>query len=224
MKETPVIINNFNRLTSTRAMYEFLKRRNFTNIIILDNNSTYPPLLKWYATLESKEVKVFESNIGARCLFDSGYLNEYLDTEYLVYSDSDLELNNLMPDNFLQIMKSLLIKYDEQKIGLALRINDVPEDCYKNCISGSIDWERQFWVNEIEKDVYSPMVDTTFCLLRNPRYHDLKAIRIAGDFTARHLPWYQEYATLNDEERYFVENASIQSNFRNGYVSWVSNQ
>jgi hypothetical protein len=203
-------------------MYEFLKNRNFSNIIILDNASTYPPLLDWYSTLAEKEVVRFPGNYGAHCLFDSGYLKHHCDSEYIVYSDSDLELNPLMPDDFLEIMKATLLKYNEKKIGLALRIDDVPGSCYRNCFTGSIEHEKQFWIHELEKDVYRAMVDTTFCLLRKPEHHDLRALRIAGNFTARHLPWYFEYSTLNEEEKYFVENANPQSNFRNGYLAWLS--
>lgn len=221
MKNTPIIINNFNRLTSTRNMYEFLRSRNFTNIVILDNNSTYPPLLDWYATLNENEVVRFSSNIGAHCLFDSGYLKN-IDSEYLVYSDSDLELNPAMPDDFLEVMKGMLLKYEEQKIGLALRIDDVPLNCYKNCFTGSIEHERQFWVKQVEKDVYKAIVDTTFCLLRSPTHHDYRSLRIAGNFTARHLPWYKEYSTLDEEEKYFMEHASVQSNYRNGYYQWLN--
>lgn len=221
MKDTPIVINNFNRLTSTRNMYEFLRSRNFNNIIILDNNSSYPPLLEWYSSLNENEVVRFSSNIGAHCLFDSGYLKN-INSEYVVYSDSDIELNPLMPDDFLEVMKEKLLKYNEQKIGLALRIDDVPLSCYRNCFTGTIDHERQFWVNQLEKDVYMAMVDTTFCLLRKPGHHDLRALRIAGNFTARHLPWYKEYSTLDEEEKYFIEHSNPQSNFRNGYYVWLS--
>ena len=222
MKDTPIIINNFNRLSSTRNMYEFLQRRNFSRIIILDNNSTYPPLLKWYDTLQTEVVR-FTDNIGAHCLFDSGYLKS-LNTEYIVYSDADLELNPQMPEDFLLIMKYLLLKYKMKKIGLALRIDDVPQECHRNFFTGSIEWEKQFWTNELEKDVYAALVDTTFCLIRDPQEHALDALRIAGAFTARHLPWYQAYASLNEEERYFVERATDQSNFRKGYYAWLNEQ
>jgi hypothetical protein len=222
MKDTPIIINNFNRLTSTRNMYEFLQSRNFTRIIILDNNSNYPPLLKWYDTLDSEVVR-FKDNMGAYCLFDSGYLKT-IHAEYLVYSDSDIELNPQMPDDFLVVMKNLLLKYDMKKIGLALRIDDVPKECYRNFFTGSIEWEKQFWIHELDKDVYSALVDTTFCLIRNPQDHALQALRIAGTFTARHLPWYQNYSSLNEEEKYFVEHATDQSNFRKGYYAWLDEQ
>lgn len=220
MKHTPILINNFNRLSSTRNMYEFLKNRGFTNVVILDNGSNYPPLLDWYATLEERVVFRFNKNFGAHSLFTSGYLANMGSIEYLVYSDSDLEFNPLMPEDFLETMSSAMLKYNENKIGLALRIDDVPESCSRNCFSGSIDHEKQFWVDELEKDVYRAMVDTTFCLIRNPQKHDYAALRIAGNFTARHLPWYQDYATLNEEEIFFIETANSNSNFRNGYVAW----
>jgi len=223
MKDTPIIINNFNRLTSTRNMYGFLKRRGFTNVVILDNHSTYPPLLDWYDTLPGSAVIRFKENYGAGCLFDSGFLNNIGD-DYIVYSDSDLELNPLMPDNFLEVMKATMLKYNERKVGLALRIDDVPEDCYRNCFTGSINWERQFWINQLEKDVYKAMVDTTFCLMYKPEHPDFNAVRIAGDFTARHLPWYLRYSELNEEELYFMQHANTQSNFRNGYFEWLSEQ
>ncbi|MEP6610953.1 MAG: glycosyltransferase family A protein [Mucilaginibacter sp.] len=223
MKDTPIILNNFNRLTSTRNMYGFLKQRGFTNVVILDNNSTYSPLLQWYDTLRENEVVRFKENYGAECLFNSGFLSS-IDSEYIVYSDSDLELNPLMPDDFLEVMKAMILKYNEKKIGLALRIDDVPEDCYKNCFTGSINWERQFWVNQLEKDIYKAMVDTTFCLMRKPEHPDFNALRIAGNFTARHLPWYLRYSELNEEELYFIEHANTQSNFRNGYFEWLNEQ
>jgi len=224
MKDTPVIINNFNRLSSTRGMYEFLAKRHFTNITILDNGSTYPPLLQWYDGLPEGAVYRFGQNFGAHSLFTSGYLEKLKHHEYIVYSDPDLELNPAMPGDFLEIMRGLLVKYNERKIGLALRIDDVPDSCSRNCYSGSIDHEKQFWVDELEQGVYRAMVDTTFCLLHRPVNHDYRALRIAGDHTARHLPWYQEYASLNEEEKYFIETATVHSNFRNGYYAWVEEQ
>jgi hypothetical protein len=223
MKDTPIIINNFNRLSSTRNMREFLIQRGFTNVVILDNNSTYAPLLDWYATLTDKEVVRFNENFGSECLFKSGYINS-IESEYIVYSDSDLELNPLMPDDFLEEMKAMMLKYHENKIGLALKIDDVPADCYKNCFSGSINWEKQFWINRLEEHVYKAMVDTTFSLLHKPVWHDYNAIRIAGNFTARHLPWYLRYNEINEEELYYITHANTQSNFRNGYFTWQNQQ
>ena len=49
-RDIPIIINSFNRLTTLRRLIASLEQRGLTNIHILDNCSTYPPLLEWYAT------------------------------------------------------------------------------------------------------------------------------------------------------------------------------
>ena len=47
----PVIINNRNLFTWPKAMVERIKEYDGVGeIIIVDNDSTYPPLLEWYAT------------------------------------------------------------------------------------------------------------------------------------------------------------------------------
>ena len=47
----PIIINNRNLLTWPKAMVERISRyEGVGDIIIVDNGSTYEPLLDWYAT------------------------------------------------------------------------------------------------------------------------------------------------------------------------------
>ena len=43
-RQIPIIINSFNRLTTLKQLISSLEQRGLTNIYILDNNSTYPPL------------------------------------------------------------------------------------------------------------------------------------------------------------------------------------
>ena len=58
-----IVINNRNRLTSTKNMLEHLLRLNPNEqIIILDNGSTYPPLLEWYKTIKS-QINYIENGI-----------------------------------------------------------------------------------------------------------------------------------------------------------------
>ena len=48
--EIPIIINNFNRLSTLKELLTSLEQRGYNNIHILDNASTYPPLLAYYKT------------------------------------------------------------------------------------------------------------------------------------------------------------------------------
>jgi hypothetical protein len=50
-------------------------------------------------------------------------------------------------------------------------------------------------------------MDTTFCLI-NYNYLKENKIRIAGDFTAKHLPWYKNFLKNNipeDELEYWKD-------------------
>ena len=47
-------------------------------------------------------------------------------------------------------------------------------------------------------ELYYADVDTTFCLVNNQfKKNPSNNLRIAGNFTAKHLPWYKDYITKN---------------------------
>lgn len=56
VKDIPIIINNFNRVTTLSKLITTLEVRGYKNIYIIDNASTYKPLLKYY---EDTPYKVF---------------------------------------------------------------------------------------------------------------------------------------------------------------------
>ena len=117
-------------------------------------------------------------------------------------SDPDLELNNNIPDNFVEILYNLSNKYKRYKTGLALDISD--KDNFINCgndfdIYGT---QQEFWkinLNDDEYEIYDANVDTTFCLINNNYYrnNNYDGIRVVGNFTAKHLPWYKNYIKDN---------------------------
>ena len=49
VKNIPIIINNRNRLTYMKMLISSLEKRGYNNIYIIDNDSTYPPLLDYYS-------------------------------------------------------------------------------------------------------------------------------------------------------------------------------
>jgi len=62
-KDIPIIINNYNRLTTLQALISFLEKCGYRNLFIIDNASTFPPLLEYY---EACPYKVFrlKDNVG----------------------------------------------------------------------------------------------------------------------------------------------------------------
>jgi glycosyltransferase involved in cell wall biosynthesis len=87
-----VIINNRNRLSTTKKLVEDLLNRNTNNIWIIDNNSSYPPLLEWYDNI-SKDINIIKAhNAGHLALFSLGVIDK-IEEEWCFYTDSDIELN-----------------------------------------------------------------------------------------------------------------------------------
>ena len=215
----PIIINNYNRLTTTKKLADDLSKLGYTNIHILDNNSTYPPLLEWYNECPYT-VKRLDSNMLWLAIYNSGYINEWLGKEpWIAYTDSDVELNPLTPSSFIQTLIEKTEKYKRNKGGLALKIDDLPDNEYANHYRG---WEERYWKNKLEEDVYDAHIDTTFCIIRPGGCFDYQAIRIAGNMTARHVPWYTDFDNMTDEEKYYLETSEGWSTYKRYYYSKIN--
>ena len=214
--KVPIIIICWNNLSFIK---NFIKQMiNYPNpIILLDNNSTYLPIFDYYKQIQDdfpNKVKVIllEHNYGHMVY---NILEDKLPNLYIL-SDPDLQLNPEMPQNFAEIMINLSDKYNVYKIGAALDISDSEYfiDCDNYTHGKNIyNWEYQFWTNLIPNDnyeLYNAEIDTTFCLI-NTKYknNNNSNIRIAGNFTAKHLPWYKNYIkdnTPKDEIEHWKQN------------------
>lgn len=197
----PIILNNFNRLTTTKKLADDLSKLGYTNIHILDNNSTYEPLLQWYDGCKYT-IKRLETNQGQLAIYNSGYINDF--KGWVVYSDSDIELNSDCPPGFIEKMIQMAEKYNMTKAGLALKIDDLPDTDYGNYARFH---EQKYWTQEIEKDVYKAHVDTTFSIVQVGQCFTYEAIRLAGNLTAKHVPWYLDYDNLSEEEKFIMEHS-----------------
>lgn len=211
----PIFINNFNRLSSTKKLVEDLLLLGYNNIKILDVNSTYPPLIDWYNTNPCKVIKL-NVNLGSKTIYHTNIIKMFSKYEWIALTDPDLELNPNTPKNFIDILINKANQYKFKKAGLALKIDDLPENDYTKKY---INWESKYWIKELEKDVYEADVDTTFCVVKPIENFSYKSIRIAGDLTCKHLTWYQDFDNLNDEELYYLKHSKNNSTYKRWYDS-----
>jgi glycosyltransferase involved in cell wall biosynthesis len=128
LKNIKIVINNRNRLTTTKNMVEKLLSINpDEEIIIIDNASTYPQLLEWYKQIMDKVMITFRNNEGHLALWSTGLYKEL--GEYFIYTDADIILPQNLPLDWKEIMFNTMMKYPEfKKIALGLRIDDLPEN------------------------------------------------------------------------------------------------
>lgn len=203
-----VYINNFNRLDTTRQLVKDLLNLgiNKENIIIIDNASTYPPLLDWYKTECPCKIFKLEQNIGHTAfkkLWDENKITK--PKGFYIYTDSDINLPNI-PSDLFDVLMDVLIKCKVSKVGTALRIDDLPDSFPRK--NEVVSWEKQFWQKraDYKLEAYIAAIDTTFALYKpnHPPECDTNAIRVAGDYQAKHCPWYYS-KDLPEDEKFFRE-------------------
>lgn len=190
-------LQNRDLLTTTKGMVEQLMQADEVGeIIIVDCDSAYQPLLEWYRSLRDVRV-IREKNLGNRAVWKhcrDGF-------PYFV-SDSDLDLTGV-PKDFLVRLRQKLWKEDRIiKAGLALRIDDLP-DHYPHK-ADVIHWESQFWQDG--KEWHHAEIDTTAAMYRGG--HKFTgfgpALRLGGEYAAKHVLWYLDPEKLPEDWRFYL--------------------
>ena len=224
--DIPIVIicyNNYRYVENTLKQIASINKDYYTNIIILNNMSTCSDTISY---LNKVDVRVINNvgNFGPWITpTNNRQLYDLLPDKYII-TDPDLKLNPNIPSNFIEILASLSDKYKTSKIGFALDITDhdkfYPTTKYFADMSIR-NWESQFWLNKIENEceyeIYKADIDTTFCLMNKKNIEskiDLH-IRVAGDFTAKHIPWYIENEIYNVYDNYM-------SNTNTTHISTIS--
>jgi hypothetical protein len=207
--DIPIIINNFNRLTYLRRLVDFLEKRGFRKIFILDNASTYPPLLDYYKSCQWHVFRL-DKNLGHISLWRSGLIKKF-SSDYFVYTDSDVVPVEECPDDFMEVFLDVLKKNQfARKVGFSLRIDNLP-DHYRNK-KEVIEWEKQYYERDAGPLLYRAPIDTTFALYR-PRSAGgsnayVPMFRTKYPYAAEHLPWYTDSNNLSEEDLFYLNTAS----------------
>lgn len=213
-KDIPVIINNFNRLRCLKHLISWLENSGMTNIHIIDNASTYQPLLSFYEKCKYK-VYLLGRNVGFQALWQTPIFAKF-QTDFYIYTDPDILPSENCPLDTVNYFLQLLQKYPQaDKVGFGLLINDLPS--HYPLKDKVIKWESKFWEHPLEPEVYQAPIDTTFALYK-PNVKggsELNAIRTGGNYVARHLDWYINPDNLSEEEKYYLE-------YSNKSSSWTS--
>ena len=212
----PVFIISYNQLSYVKQMVDWLKSYGLTNIHIVDNKSTYKPLLDYLKNVDCF-VHHMDKNYGHTVIWTSGKFDDVIKNQCYIVSDCDIAPNQNLPKDFLRRLYKILGSYPYiTKVGFALNIKDLPKTKSNETVKK---WEKQFWEKELDKNLYLADIDTTFALYRPGELTmDTKqfytALRVAGDMTAKHLPWFETKET--EETKFYKKTA-------NSSASWTKN-
>lgn len=203
----PIFIISFNRLSYLEGLVDRLEGMGYKNIYIIDNNSTYPPLLEYYKQTKWKVFKM-KRNYGHKVFWTCRMFKKYRNDLYMVTDPDIMPISNC-PNNFAEVFYKTLKKYPRiKKAGFSLKINDIPKSSllYKDII----EWESNFSTFRIPfTNEYNADIDTTLALYI-PDYldiskHFITAVRIGTPYQARHLPWYTKKEEVSEEDIYYNE-------------------
>ena len=205
----PIYVNVFNRLTMTRTLCAQLANLPNADVVIIDNNSTWIPLLDWYSNECPHEVIRLRENLGKHAPWLSGVVGSNPADVYGV-TDCDLDLTGV-PLDLLDVLSQPLDTYT--KVGIGLRIHDLPD-----WQSEVVKWESQFWqrpVTVLDRLYFRSLIDTTLCLYRRDTPDKtamtvvgIPTLRSGGDYIARHAPWYLDCLNLDEENANYFTTAS----------------
>lgn len=212
--DIPIFINNYNRLDYLKQLIASLERYGISNIHIIDNNSTYPPLLDFYKKCKYDVIFLGE-NVGYLAFWKTDLFKRY-GNSYYILTDPDLVIDDMCPSDLLERMFFLLKKYPTcNKVGMGLRIDNLP-DHYK-FKKDVIEHESKFWSNEIEPGIYDAPVDTTFAMYKpycgGPSSDGKFSIRLGFPYVLQHLPWYIDTDNLSEEERFYMGEKLIETHW-----------
>ena len=214
-KNMTCVIIGFNQPTYIKKMVKQLEI--YTNdIVIIDNNSTFEPLLKYYDNEYKYTLLKMKANLGHK-VYEKPFMEKIVGDIYIL-TDPDLEFNKKLPKDFIENMINISNYYQAEKVGFALLYlaTDIRPDikAFGKTIK---EWEKQYWTYKyyypgFDHDIWSAAIDTTFCLInkQNKGGH----YRIAGDYLCKHLPWHIgfEKEIPKDEFEYYMRN-NVSTNY-----------
>jgi FkbM family methyltransferase len=215
LQDIPILIPAFENPAYVRNMIDQLRSRHLDNIVVVDNASTSPEMQAFLGSDLGATVVRLDRNFGPRHVFldDDSFFSL---PDLFCVTDPDLEFNPNLPSDFMGKLVALTERYRVGKAGFSLDISDKEAMRQEKFRIGGVDytiwdWEQQFWTEPLGQlddlgTVYRASIDTTFAVY-NKRFFDrrrhMEAVRVAGVFACRHLPWYPESLLTPEQEELY---------------------
>jgi hypothetical protein len=214
----PVYIPTFNNPTYVRNMLRQLRSLGLESITLVDSASTYGPMLDLLDGVGCQVIRQ-ASNCGPHLYCGDPLFNSFPDL--FVLTDPDLQFNAKLPADFIERLVELTERFTIGKVGFALDISDSGSMRQEDFVlprghEKIWTWESQFWKSQVGdvngNPVYRAVIDTTFAVY-NKKFFTLlnheDALRVGGDYTCNHLPWYQASIVPAEETEFYREHAMV---------------
>jgi len=208
-QDTPVYVTNFNNLErGFRRLVRWLRDAGHENVTVVDNGSTWGPLLDYYESEPELVVLRVGENKGPYAVWDLD-LHNHGGGQFVV-TDPDVVPAIDCPRDLVRRMIEVRERFaGPTKVGPSLRIDNLPS-CY-GLREKVVAWEGQFWTRPTpEQDAFHAEIDTTFALYDagSPAWPGGTYLRLAPPYTLEHLPWYEDSRSPSQELAYYVSSSN----------------
>ena len=150
----PVFIPVRDRVTPLRAVIEWLERAGHDEIWLIDNASTYGPLVELLDSTVHRVVRL-DRNLGHRSPFLSGVVQREAAGRHFVITDPDVVPDGDCPLDAVAHFREILDRYPEiDKVGFGLRIDDLPVGY--PLVDEVAAWEKRFWSTRWSRACFEP--------------------------------------------------------------------
>lgn len=214
--DIPIVILSRDRYIPLKEQVEDLLNRKYTNIHIIDNDSTYEPLLDWFQTIKS-DVNIYINTIVPND--NKSFLNlcyvgvepfKQIISDWYIFNDNDIILDGSVPNEFVEGMIYVSEKYDIQKVGMSIKIDDI--DLQYDLNKWVYDYESTYWTNgvydeNLKTELYPHPIDTTFALHKpnvSPTWNN-NSLRMGTPYIVKHAPFYYDPNNLPEDEIYYLK-------------------
>jgi len=220
-KDVQVILCSRDRLSCFQALVDWLLNAGYHNIVCLDNDSKYPPLLEYYQTIEQDEgVRIYRTgrNLTSKALWTWTEAWKIVRPPF-VYTDPDVVPTEDCPDDLIAFLVEVAAYLgNPYKVGTALKIDDIPD--YYSQADKARKWEGDHFWSEMcrykDVSIYRAAVDTTFALYTPPfRPFQISGVRVGAPYMCRHTDWYIDSSNPTEEQLFYESRVQ-----KSGTHSW----
>ncbi len=209
----PLIVNNYNRLLTLEQQLVWLRSlEGISGILIVDNDSNYAPLLRFYESLaHDPQVQVVYLGHNSWRKGAAELATQLLKVHpHVIITDPDLlPYPQTPPDLVAQLVRVSNDHPQYNHVGTSLEINDLPDH---NPLKASIvRHESQFWTRILPDDsrAFDAPIDTTFALYKQGSLIERiePALRLNRPYTLRHVDWYEHPQVRTPEAEHYMRTA-----------------
>jgi len=221
----PILVLSRDRVGTLKKSVESYQQTFATpyEIIVLDHNSTYPPMLEYIKRKQDEKqftVHFLQSQLWDDALVESSrfieqYLKAHPHAEYYVFTDPDIAFYNTRSDALLFFAANLASCSKIRVVGPGLVISDIP-DHYKDKNPEKMwgDTPNLATWKGIRYHVVRQPIDTTFAMRRRKTIyarmqHGGTTLRAYAPYVATHTDWYLNSNKLPEDKVWYLNHLGV---------------